>query len=111
MIPSRAFFTIAVLVLTTGGSPFGPGRQSRTAQAQLAIGFDDHRTGLVELGGNLRELRFTAINQGRPDSLAWNPLGDCLAMAVSAAPGSGIFVRLWESETGVERALLRDTRT
>src|SRR5215469_6174423 len=29
------------LVLTTGGSPFGPGRQSRTAQAQLATGFGE----------------------------------------------------------------------
>ena len=37
--PSRAFLTIGVLVLTTGGSPFGPGRQSRTPQAQEATGF------------------------------------------------------------------------
>src|SRR5215475_4071219 len=28
-------------VLTSGGSPFGPGRQSRTAQAQLATGLGD----------------------------------------------------------------------
>src|SRR5947208_4340471 len=39
--PSRAFLTIAVLVLTTGGSPLGPGRQSRTPQAQLATGFGE----------------------------------------------------------------------
>src|SRR5215813_11779218 len=39
--PSRAFFTIALLVLTTGGSPLGPGRQSRTLQAQLATGFGE----------------------------------------------------------------------
>ena len=36
--PSRAFFTVGDLVETSGGSPFGPGRQSRTPQAQLAIG-------------------------------------------------------------------------
>src|SRR3954447_5549884 len=39
--PSRAFLTIGVLVLTTGGSPFGPGRQSRTPQAQEATGLGD----------------------------------------------------------------------
>ena len=37
--PSRAFFTIGDLVEISGGSPFGPGRQSRTPQAQLATGF------------------------------------------------------------------------
>ena len=37
--PSRAFLTIGDLVRTTGGSPFGPGRQSRTPQAQDATGF------------------------------------------------------------------------
>src|SRR5262252_2558747 len=37
--PSRALRTMGDLVFTTGGSPFGPGRQSRTAQAQLATGF------------------------------------------------------------------------
>src|SRR5689334_8016606 len=36
--PSRAFFTIGLLVKTTGGSPFGPGRRSRTAMAQDAVG-------------------------------------------------------------------------
>src|SRR5215470_3544647 len=39
--PSRARLTIGVLVLMTGGSPFGPGRQSRTPQAQLATGFGE----------------------------------------------------------------------
>src|SRR6478672_2282392 len=39
--PSRALRTIGDLVLTTGGSPFGPGRQSRTPQAQLATGFGE----------------------------------------------------------------------
>jgi hypothetical protein len=39
--PSRAFFTIAERVLTVGSSPFGPGRQSRTPQAQLATGFGE----------------------------------------------------------------------
>ncbi len=37
--PSRAFLVRADLVDTAGGSPFGPGRQSRTAQAQEATGF------------------------------------------------------------------------
>ncbi len=37
--PWRAFFTIGDLVKTTGGSPFGPGRRSRTAMAQEATGF------------------------------------------------------------------------
>src|SRR3712207_1828325 len=37
--PSRAFFTTGVFVLTTGASPLGPGRQSRTAHAQEATGF------------------------------------------------------------------------
>src|SRR6267378_7579867 len=39
--PSRAFFTSLDLVLTSGGSPLGPGRQSRTAQAQLATGLGE----------------------------------------------------------------------
>src|ERR1700722_4499833 len=39
--PSRAFFTMGVRVLTSGGSPLGPGRQSRTAHAQLATGLGD----------------------------------------------------------------------
>src|ERR671910_194338 len=36
--PSRAFFTVGDLVEISGGSPFGPGRQSRTPQAQDATG-------------------------------------------------------------------------
>src|SRR6184192_1695515 len=39
--PSRALRTMEDLVLTSGGSPFGPGRQSRTAQAQDATGFGE----------------------------------------------------------------------
>src|SRR5215813_1253567 len=39
--PSRAFLTIGERVLTSGGSPLGPGRQSRTPQAQLATGFGE----------------------------------------------------------------------
>src|SRR5271169_5168171 len=37
--PSRAFLTIGERVRISGGSPLGPGRQSRTPQAQLATGF------------------------------------------------------------------------
>src|ERR1041384_3884142 len=33
--PSRALRTIGDLVLTTGGSPFGPGRPSRTPQGPV----------------------------------------------------------------------------
>src|SRR4029077_18440472 len=39
--PSRALRTIGERVLTSGGSPLGPGRQSRTPQAQLATGFGE----------------------------------------------------------------------
>src|SRR5579863_2952085 len=39
--PSRALRVIGERVLTSGGSPFGPGRQSRTPQAQLATGFGE----------------------------------------------------------------------
>src|ERR1700726_2957616 len=39
--PSCAFLTIGVRVLTCGGSPLGPGRQSRTPQAQEATGLGD----------------------------------------------------------------------
>src|SRR3954468_16990576 len=39
--PSRALRTIADLVLTSGGSPCGPGRQSRTAHAQDATGLGE----------------------------------------------------------------------
>jgi hypothetical protein len=41
MTPSRALRTIGERVLTSGGSPFGPGRQSRTPQAQLATGLGE----------------------------------------------------------------------
>ena len=37
--PSRAFFTIGVLVLTCGGCPSGPGLRSRTCIAHDAAGF------------------------------------------------------------------------
>src|ERR1041384_3872332 len=36
--PSRAFLTVPDLVRISGGSPFGPGRQSRTPPAQAATG-------------------------------------------------------------------------
>ena len=36
--PSRAFFTIGVLVNNSGGAPSGPGRRSRTFWAQEATG-------------------------------------------------------------------------
>src|SRR5271169_1602822 len=39
--PSRALRTIGERVRTSGGSPFGPGRQSRTPQAQLVTGFGE----------------------------------------------------------------------
>src|ERR1700730_16373302 len=39
--PSRALRTIGDLVLTSGGSPLGPGRQSRTPQAHDAIGLGE----------------------------------------------------------------------
>src|ERR1700720_567397 len=39
--PSRALRTIGVLVLASGGSPLGPGRQSRTAHAHEATGLGE----------------------------------------------------------------------
>src|SRR6266498_336824 len=39
--PSRALRTIGVLVRTSGGSPFGPGRQSRTPHAHEATGLGE----------------------------------------------------------------------
>src|SRR5215467_5712865 len=48
--PSRAFFTMGERVLTAGGSPFGPGRQSRTPQAHEA-------TGLGEPASSTRHIR------------------------------------------------------
>src|SRR5207253_7067079 len=41
MTPSRALRTIGVLVRISGGSPFGPGRQSRTPQAHEATGLGE----------------------------------------------------------------------
>ena len=41
MTPWRALRTIGERVFTSAGSPFGPGRQSRTPQAQLASGFGE----------------------------------------------------------------------
>ena len=41
MTPSRALRTIGVLVFTSGGSPLGPGRQSRTPQAHDATGLGE----------------------------------------------------------------------
>src|SRR5919204_1031498 len=72
--PSRAFLTIAVRVLTTGGSPFGPGRQSRTPQAQLA-------TGLGEPTSSTRHMRqLPAI-----DSRSWKQKRGISAPAASHA--------------------------
>src|SRR5258705_13156863 len=50
MTPSRALRTIGVLVFTSGGSPLGPGRQSRTPQAHDA-------TGLGEPDSSTRHMR------------------------------------------------------
>src|SRR4051812_5011322 len=72
--PSRAFFTIGVLVLTTGGSPLGPGRQSRTPQAQDA-------TGLGEPTSSTRHMRqLPAI-----DSRSWKQKRGISAPAASHA--------------------------
>src|SRR6476660_980973 len=75
--PSRAFFTIAVLVLTSGGSPFGPGRQSRTPQAHDA-------TGLGEPFSSTRHMR-----QLPPiDSRSWKQKRGISAPAASHACSS-----------------------
>src|SRR5215831_2277099 len=75
--PSRAFFTIAVLVLTSGGSPFGPGRQSRTPQAHDA-------TGLGEPLSSTRHMRqLPAI-----DSRSWKQKRGISAPAASHACSS-----------------------
>src|SRR5881227_4467702 len=75
--PSRAFFTIGVLVLTTGGSPLGPGRQSRTPQAQDA-------TGLGEPTSSTRHMRqFPAI-----ESRSWKQKRGISAPAASQACSS-----------------------
>src|SRR5262244_264115 len=75
--PSRAFLTILVLVLTSGGSPLGPGRQSRTFQAQLA-------TGLGEPLSSTRHMRqLPAI-----DSRSWKQKRGISAPAASHACSS-----------------------
>ena len=72
--PSRALRTIGERVLTSGGSPFGPGRQSRTAQAQLATGFG-------EPASSTRHMRqLPAI-----DSRSWKQKRGISAPAVSQA--------------------------
>src|SRR5690242_9328859 len=74
MTPSRALRTIGDLVLTTGASPFGPGRQSRTPQAQDAIG-------LGEPFSSTRHIRqLPAI-----DSRSWKQKRGISAPAASAA--------------------------
>src|SRR5258708_11176600 len=75
--PSRAFFTSLDLVLTSGASPLGPGRQSRTAQAQLA-------TGLGEPLSSTRHMRqLPAI-----DSRSWKQKRGISAPAASHACSS-----------------------
>src|SRR5712675_1398624 len=75
--PSRAFFTSLDLVLTSGGSPLGPGRQSRTPQAQLA-------TGLGEPLSSTRHMRqLPAI-----DSRSWKQKRGISAPAASHACSS-----------------------
>src|SRR3954453_13050351 len=75
--PSRALRTIGDLVLTTGASPFGPGRQSRTPQAQLATGFG-------EPFSSTRHMRqLPAI-----DSRSWKQKRGISAPAASAACSS-----------------------
>src|SRR5579862_9632929 len=74
MTPSRALRTIGERVLTSGGSPFGPGRQSRTPQAQLA-------TGLGEPTSSTRHIRqLPAI-----DNRSWKQKRGISAPAVSHA--------------------------
>src|SRR5690242_17645848 len=75
--PSRAFFTIGVLVWTSGGSPLGPGRQSRTPQAHEA-------TGLGEPLSSTRHMRqLPAI-----DSRSWKQKRGISAPAASHACSS-----------------------
>src|SRR5262245_9926698 len=75
--PSRAFLTMGVRVLTTGGSPLGPGRQSRTPHAQLA-------TGLGEPTSSTRHMRqLPAI-----DSRSWKQKRGISAPAASHACNS-----------------------
>src|SRR6202163_1926535 len=75
--PSRALRTIGDRVLTSGGSPLGPGRQSRTPQAQDAIG-------LGEPTSSTRHMRqLPAI-----DSRAWKQKRGISAPAASQACSS-----------------------
>src|SRR5690242_13809665 len=75
--PSRALRTMGDLVLTSGGSPLGPGRQSRTAQAQDA-------TGLGEPLSSTRHMRqLPAI-----DSRSWKQNRGISAPAASHACSS-----------------------
>src|SRR6478735_3464991 len=72
--PSRAFLTVLDFVRISGGSPFGPGRQSRTPQAQDA-------TGLGAPFTSTRHMRqFPAI-----DSRSWKQNRGISAPAASAA--------------------------
>src|SRR5579864_7262082 len=72
--PSRAFLTMGDFVFTAGGSPFGPGQQSRTPQAQLA-------TGLGEPDNSTRHMRqLPAI-----DSRSWKQKRGISAPAASQA--------------------------
>ena len=71
--PSRAFFTIGVRVLISGGSPFGPGRQSRTAQAQLACGLgepDDLDQAHAAIAGDRQALVIAEARNFRAAGLA-----------------------------------------
>src|SRR4249919_1197130 len=77
MTPSRALRTIGVLVFTSGGSPLGPGRQSRTPQAHDA-------TGLGEPFSSTRHMRqLPAI-----DSRSWKQKRGISTPAASAACSS-----------------------
>src|SRR5215813_395166 len=75
--PSRALRTIGVRVKTSGGSPLGPGRQSRTPQAQDA-------TGLGEPFSSTRHIRqLPAI-----DNRSWKQKRGISAPAASQACSS-----------------------
>ena len=83
--PSRAFLTMGVRVLTSGGSPLGPGRQSRTAQAQLA-------TGLGEPTSSTRHMRqLPAI-----DSRSWKQ-----NRGISAPPASQACSSVYSGGTSI----------
>src|SRR6516164_912728 len=98
--PCRALRAIGELVSTTGGSPFGPGRRSRTAMAQDAVG----------LGGP----PFTSTRHMRQlpaiDSRSWKQKRGTSAPAASHAWSSvysaGTSISL-PSTTSLVTALLR----